>query len=277
MQKLCLLILFFVIFSSCMFSKPKMIEIKDEKNNLSIEISETLITMKEYKEYLSERNPNKLEDFEQKKIRFTNYIPVEFENNWPVWGITWRDAADYCNWLSEKEGYMPCYYLVETEENPKYGKIIMKEDANGYRLPYIRELLILSGIKEGLTQEKFEKENTSGLKLDPDKNYPLPVSEGKKNSYGIYDILGNLSQFCNDYYQEGYNYFDYTLSPYGPETYTPDEDQLYYNEPLTAVRCYFGGGRSTTYKELYSYLIIYANELSEEFTGIRVVRQINHF
>ena len=51
-----------------MFAKPKMIEIKDEKNNLNIAISETLVTMKDYKEYLSEKNPNKLEDFEEKKM-----------------------------------------------------------------------------------------------------------------------------------------------------------------------------------------------------------------
>lgn len=272
MKRLYLLVSIVIFLNSFMFAKPKMIEIKDEKNNLNIEISETLVTMKEYKEYLSEKNPNKLEDFEQKKIRFTNYIPVEFENNWPVWGITWRDAADYCNWLSEKEGYMPCYYLVEAEENPKYGKIIMKEDANGYRLPYIRELIILSGIKEGLAQEKFEKENTSGLKLDPDKNYPLPVSEGKKNSYGIYDILGNLSQFCNDYYQENYDYFDYKLSLFGPETYTPDADQIYYKEPLTAVRISFGGSLSFSFEEMLQWLIVDINEVSQEYNGIRLVR-----
>lgn len=273
--ELVFLISLFICISSCSASKmsPKMIRIKTE--DLNVQISETLVTMKDFKEYIVANNISSLEDFESKKIQSRDiYYELDFNDDWPVWDITWREAADYCNWLSIKSGYRPCY--VFSEENKKASSCIITIDrtANGYRMPYVRELIILSGIKDGLTKEKYEKENLCNIEEDINKMIASPVYEGNKNDYGIYDILGNLEQYCNDYYLKDYDYFDYSLSPYGPESYTPDPDQLYYNEVLTPVRCYFGGYWFDTYESILKRSIFDVNERSTEFVGIRLVRQL---
>ena len=265
----------FVCLCSCSTKNvsPKMIKIKND--DLNILISETLVTMKDFKEYIVANNIKTVEDFESKKIRSRDiYYEMKFNDDWPVWDVSWREAADYCNWLSIKSGYKPCY--IFSEENKKSSSCIITIDktANGYRMPYLRELIILSGIKDGLTKEKYEKENLCNMEQDINETVARPVYEGKVNDYGVYDILGNLAQYCNDYYLKDYDYFDYSLSPFGPDVYTPDSDQVYYNSILTPVRCYMGGFWCDTYESFSKRIIMNVNELSTEFAGIRLVRQL---
>ncbi len=215
---------------------PKMIEIRDEKNNLNIEISETLVTMEEYKSYLVQTYSSQAENFEGWE---QEWLSVEFQNDLPMCFLSWREAADYCNWLSEENGLQPVYSYNYNDE-PEINKT-----ANGYRFPYIKEMLILSGLNDGLSKEEYEEENTF------EKKQLFPVHEGKKNRYGIYDLFGNLPQYCNDYYLKDYDYFNYEKNPYGPDEYTNDDEagafwvdgQMLYDESkkeplLCAFGCY---------------------------------------
>lgn len=272
--ELLLSLLLLVCICSCSTNdtSPKMIKIKNE--DLNIQISETLVTMKDFKEYIVANNIESIEEFESRKIRSRDiYYELDFNDDWPLWDITWREAADYCNWLSKKDGYNPCYIFSEENKKALSCKVTIDKDANGFRMPYIRELIILSGIKDGLTKEKYEKENLCNIEQDINKMIARPVFEGNKNDYGVYDILGNLEQYCNDFYLEDYDYFDYNLSQFGPESYTPDPIQVGYNETLTPVRCCFGGFWFDTYESIQKKIIFDVNERSKEFSGIRLVRQ----
>ncbi len=276
MNKTLFIVFFYILFCShnSIYAAPKMKKIQN--NDLNIEISETLVTMKDFKEYISSNNIQSIFDFERKKISECDiYYGIKFNDDWPVWYITWREAAKYCNWLSENAGYKSCYVFKNATNNSAV-EIAIDRTANGYRLPYIRELLVISGIKNGLSKEKYEQENICNLEKDINKMIPLPVYDGKRNEFGVYDVLGNFAQYCNDYYLDGYNYFDYSLSPYGPEEFSPDLDQVWYNEPLTAVRCYFGGYWFDTYKDIQEKLIFDVNEITTEFVGIRLVRDLQY-
>lgn len=121
----------------------------------------------------------------------------------PVESVRWSDAVKFCNARSKLEGLEPCYNL-ETWE--------CKYDANGYRLPTEAEweCACRAGAKTAyffgdspaqLADYAWFETNSGG--------HPQPVGQKKPNPWGLYDICGNLWQWCNDFYGVEY----YTQSP----------------------------------------------------------------
>lgn len=232
--------------------------------SLNIEISETVITVKDYKEYLNETKEKPIDYIEQNMRRVIDEQKYVIDDDLPLWGITWTEAAKYCNWLSKKENLTPCYVISENILG--IYDITVDQNANGYRMPYVRELLFVSGIKDGLSKEQYEKENTGGIKYDGNNCGILSVNRGKKNKYGIYDVLGNISQFCNDFNYSDYDYYDYSLSAYGP-----NKKQIYSRDEM---RCCFGGMYFSTYEDIQKQVIFDINENDKwSFSGIRLVRK----
>ena len=84
-------------------------------------------------------------------IEYRKKFPEEFtadrgeENNvlsptttHPAVGVSWYDAIKYCNWLSRKLGYAPCYRKSgqkETFQDEEFDAWEIVPDANGFRLP----------------------------------------------------------------------------------------------------------------------------------------------
>ena len=114
----------------------------------------------------------------------------------PVEQIRWPQAAAYCNARSRAEGLEPCY-------DPATWRCDF--DANGYRLPTEAEweYAARAGSKAAwcfgddaarLPQYGWYKENqTLG---------PQPVGRRKPNAWGLYDMHGNVWEWCHDWYAE---------------------------------------------------------------------------
>ena len=136
------------------------------------------------------------------------------DNN-PVTNISWADAVQYCNWLSQREGRTPAYKAEFGEWVPVYPL------TDGYRLPTEAEWALAIRYAGQKQPSKFswgaqwppprEAGNfadRAAIELVPsilpayDDGYAstAPVGSFKPNVLGIYDGGGNIAEWINDYY-----------------------------------------------------------------------------
>ena len=132
--------------------------------------------------------------------------------NNPVEQVRWSDAVRFCNKRSESEGLQSCYDLSTWKCN---------FDANGYRLPTEAEYEY--ACRSGTTTPYICGQSAAKLGEFAwfDKNsggHPRPVGRKQPNAWGLYDMTGNLWEWCNDFYQVDYYASCPKQDPRGPET-----------------------------------------------------------
>ena len=132
----------------------------------------------------------------------------------PVERMMWTEAARFCNTCSELEGLTPCYDLNTWDCN---------FNANGYRLPTEAEWEY--ACRAGGQTTYFFGDDPAKLRKNAwCKPHSLgktwPVGEKSPNRWGLYDMHGNVWQWCNDYYSEKYYAESPRENPKGPATGT---------------------------------------------------------
>ena len=168
--------------------------------------------------------PHKVEvsSFYMSKYEITNRQFNEFspshenygcwsEPDYPVEAVDWFDALKYCNWLSEQEGLTPCY----SDGGNDTAKIDI--NANGYRIP-----------TEAQWEYAYRGGTTTTYYWGPDMNdsycwyednsggHPHPVGKTIPNNLGLYDMSGNVWEWCWDYIDNDYYYNSPYTDPLGP-------------------------------------------------------------
>jgi len=129
----------------------------------------------------------------------------------PVHNVSWMDAVEFCNRLSEIQGLITCY--IVTGES-----VAWNEDANGYRLPTEAEWEYTC--RSGTTQDFGESmlpDDYSWYNLNSGLN-PHPSGKKEPNPSGIYDMHGNIREWCWDYYDSNYYSVSQSTDPSGPAT-----------------------------------------------------------
>ncbi len=158
-------------------------------------------------------------DIDQYLVTQVEYERVMGENpsRWksttnPVEQIRWSDAVRYCNRRSEREGRQPAYDLQTWTCN---------FEADGYRLPTEAEWEY--ACRAGTTTAYFFGDEVDRLRGYAwfDKNSggrPRPVGQKQPNPWGLFDICGNVWEWCNDFYDVDYYKTSPNRDPRGPDS-----------------------------------------------------------
>lgn len=152
-------------------------------------------------------------------------------DNQPVVGVTWQDAALFCNWLSQQEGLPPAY------ENKNGRMVAVQPLTTGYRLPTDAEWEWVARFEGGGKFRRFPwgdalpvaprsgnyADVTARLIVqdvipDYDDGYAAAAPTGKfpANALGLFDIGGNVAEWVHDYYTVSADSGAVAVDPAGP-------------------------------------------------------------
>jgi formylglycine-generating enzyme required for sulfatase activity len=140
----------------------------------------------------------------------------------PVEQVSWNDAIEYCNALSISEGLDPAY-IIDGQE------ITWSQTANGYFLPTeaIWEYACRASTTTAFANGEISDLNCADPVLDligwycgNAENLTHQIATKSENSWNLFDMHGNVSEWCWDYYEYGYYTNSPEDDPTGPETGT---------------------------------------------------------
>ncbi len=128
----------------------------------------------------------------------------------PVDSVSWYSAVEFCNKLSEIEGLSP-YYMINNPRRRSNRSIETAEvsvlGGNGFRLPTEAEweyACRAGSITPWCFGDLVLEVGQYAWYYDNSQMETQPVGEKKPNAWGLYDMHGNIMEWCNDWYNDFY-------------------------------------------------------------------------
>jgi formylglycine-generating enzyme required for sulfatase activity len=137
----------------------------------------------------------------------------------PMNGRSWYDAAAYCNWRSRREGLPECYQPNGRGEYATGMKI--KPDAlrlDGYRLPTEAEweYACRAGTDSDYSFGEARNLGDYAWFADNSAKKTHPVGTKKANPWGLFDMHGNVVEWCQDVFDKACYKSSPSSNPHGP-------------------------------------------------------------
>lgn len=201
-----------------------LIQVKGGTFKMGSKKSDTSAELDEQKEHTVTLNTFEINKFEVTVWEWKQFIKANkmkmppkptwgWQDNYPINGITWNEAIAYCNWLSIKENLQPCY----TKKGPNF---LCNFQANGYRLPTEAEWEFAA--KGGTSSKNYRFSGSDKIEdvawyKSNSKGHPNTIGTKLPNELGIYDMSGNVWEWCWDWYNKDFYKQEKGDNPKGPE------------------------------------------------------------
>ncbi len=181
------------------------------------------VTVGQFKEFVAEvADDPKCTDAEKEIAKSwdgedKNFSPT---GDCPVQRVNWFQAVAFCNWLSRREGLPACYSLSKTKPDAeKDWKCDLHAEASGYRLPSeaeweyacraVSQTQYAFGDDERLLPEYGYCNNISTRQI-------WPAGDKLPNGWGLFDMHGNVWEWCWDWFDSAYYRESPDRDPNGP-------------------------------------------------------------
>ncbi len=224
-----------VVVSACSQVQPVTNDKSDSQDRFVFVQGGTFTNTKsnynETNETVSSFYMSKYEVTQQEWVAIMGSNPSSFQGeDLPVDMVSWYDAVEYSNLRSIQEGLQPYYNIDKNKQDPdnisEYDSVqwtvTINEEANGYRLPTEAEWEYAAGGGQSSNSYTYSGSNdadevawnwrNAGEEyLSGDWNWPMiennknqtkPVGLMKPNELGLYDMSGNVREWCWDWYED---------------------------------------------------------------------------
>ena len=141
----------------------------------------------------------------------------------PVVNVSWNDAQEFCKWLSRKEGRI---YRLPTEAEWEYAcrggtsSLFWNGGSSG-------SLAAIGNVADRTLKKNFPPHKTA-IASDDGHYTTAPVGSFRPNPFGLFDMHGNVAEWCSDWCGTKYYSQSPVRNPRGPyllsESGTPKSD-----------------------------------------------------